>query len=264
MATRTGHGPAARCAARLHGKSYTLVLAVLTALVALAAGCDDGPADDRLFDAHGNRATATAAPHAVAAPRNDRDAATLDVVTGATTVTVKAVDLGDTLARATTPDDSAFAPSIVDTDTNLQVHLADTGLAGPKAVVVELNKDVAWKLRFSGGYTEISVDAGAAARVDAVDVASGVTRVELALPAPHGTTQVRVAGGANDVAVHVPSGPPAKIAIGGGAATVTVDGVSHSGVTAGTAFTPDGWDTATDRYDIAATSGVSTLTVDRR
>ncbi|GAA1761594.1 hypothetical protein GCM10009681_35930 [Luedemannella helvata] len=259
-----GHSPGARCAARLHGKSYGLVLVVLVALIALAAGCDaNRPADGRLFGPHANPGSPTAAPHAVAVARDDRDAAVLDVVSGATTVTVRAADLGDTLARASTPDDSALAPSIVETDADLQVHLADTGLTGPEALVVELNKDVAWRLRFSGGATEVTVDGAMAARVDGVDLASGVTRAELGLPAPHGTTQVRVAGGASDVAVHLPSGPPAKVSIGGGAATVKVDGATHSGVSAGTVFAPSGWDAADDRFDIAATSGVSTLTVDR-
>jgi hypothetical protein len=266
MATLTGHSPAARCAARLHGKSLGVVLFVLLALIALAAaGCGaNRPAYDPYFDAHRNPAGSPAAPpHAVAAARDGRDAATLDAVSSATTVTVRAADLGDTLVRASTPDDSAFAPSLVDADAALQVHLADTGLAGPKAVIIEVNKDVTWRLRFSGGATEVTTDAAAAARVDAVDLAAGVTRAELTLPAPHGTTQVRVAGGASDVAIHVPSGPPAKVLIGGGAATVTVDGAAHSGVAAGTNFTPPTWDKATDRYDIAATSGVSTLTIDR-
>lgn len=265
MATMTGHSPASRCAARLHGKPYVLAFFVLVTIVALAAGCAvDRQPDDRFFGAQGHPVgSPDAAPHAVATARDGRDAATLDVVSGATTVTVRAADLGDTLVRASTPDGSAFAPSLVDADATVQVHLADTGLAGPKALILDVNKDVAWRLRFSGGATEVTTDAAAAARVDAVDLAAGVTRAELALPAPHGTTQVRVAGGASDVAIHLPSGPPAKVLIGGGAATVTVDGAAHSGIAAGTTFTPPTWEKATDRYDIAATSGISTLTIDR-
>ncbi|MFC7482237.1 hypothetical protein ACFQX7_22530 [Luedemannella flava] len=259
MATMHGHRPAARCAARLQGKSYALVLVVFAVLLVFAAGCDaNRPADERLAP----RAAAgpTAAPHTAAVSRDGRDAAVLDVVSGATTVTVRAADLGDTLARATTPDDSPLAPSFVVADPDLQVHLAGTG---PSAVLIEVNRDVTWRLRFSGGYTSVTVDGTAAARVDGVDLASGVTRADLGLPAPRGTTEVRVAGGANDVTVRVPAGPPAKVTIGGGANTVTVDGANHSGVQAGTVFAPSTWDATTDRYAIAATSGVATLTVDR-
>ena len=264
MARMRCPGIEARCAARLQGKSYGLVLVVLVALIALAAGCGaDRPADERLGP-HAKLISPTTAPHVVAVPRNDRDAAVLDVVSGATTVTVRAADLGDTLARASTPDDSSLAPSFVDTDANVQLHLEDTGLTGPEAVIVELNQDVAWRLRVSGGATEVTVDAGGATRVDGVDLASGVTRAELTLPAPRGTTEVRVAGGASDVAVHLPSGPPAKVSVGNGAATVTVDGATHSGVPGGTVFAPADWDAAGDRFDIAATSGVGTLTVVRR
>jgi hypothetical protein len=44
---------------------------------------------------------------------------------------------------------------------------------------------------------------------------------------------------------------------------VTIDGVTHSGVAGGSMWTPDGWSAAADRYDIDATSGVSTLVVSR-
>ncbi|MFC7760502.1 hypothetical protein ACFQY4_22570 [Catellatospora bangladeshensis] len=45
---------------------------------------------------------------------------------------------------------------------------------------------------------------------------------------------------------------------------MTVDGVRRSGIAGGTVFTPPGWADAADRYDVDATAGVSTLTVDRR
>ena len=50
---------------------------------------------------------------------------------------------------------------------------------------------------------------------------------------------------------------------GGGAGSVTIDGVAHNGLSSGTTFASDGWNTASDRYDIDNTAGVSTLTVDR-
>lgn len=51
-----------------------------------------------------------------------------------------------------------------------------------------------------------------------------------------------------------------QVHVAGGADRVTLYGVTHIGVAAGTRFAAD----AADRYDIDATARVSTLTVDRR
>jgi hypothetical protein len=53
------------------------------------------------------------------------------------------------------------------------------------------------------------------------------------------------------------------VAAAGGAGSVTIDGATHSGVAGGSMWTPDNWAAAADRYDIDATSGVSTLNVSR-
>jgi hypothetical protein len=54
-----------------------------------------------------------------------------------------------------------------------------------------------------------------------------------------------------------------RVAAGGGAGAVTVDGDKHSGVAGGTRWTPAGWESSVDRYDVDATAGVSAVTVER-
>jgi hypothetical protein len=56
---------------------------------------------------------------------------------------------------------------------------------------------------------------------------------------------------------------PVRVRVGGGAGSATVDGARHNGLSAGTVLTSDGWDAASDRYDVDATAGVSALIVDR-
>jgi hypothetical protein len=70
-------------------------------------------------------------------------------------------------------------------------------------------------------------------------------------------------GGAAQFDVRLEGDAPVRVAAASGAGSVTIDGVTHSGVAGGSMWTPDGWSAATDRYDIDATSGVSTLTVSR-
>jgi len=52
--------------------------------------------------------------------------------------------------------------------------------------------------------------------------------------------------------------------VASGAGTVTVDGATRTGVAGGTTITGDGWDGATDRYDVIASGGMSAFTFDRR
>ncbi|MDI1462696.1 hypothetical protein QEZ54_17110 [Catellatospora sp. KI3] len=233
---------------------------VLTGLLLtplLAAGCapwrDDDP--ERGHDGFGRA-------HTVSAARADRDTAALTVVSGATTLTVRAADLGDDLYRISTPEDSGISPEVVESGGRHQLHLSATGEHGPAVVEVLLNQQVRWDLRFSGGATETLVDMGAG-RLGAIDFTAGSSRIEAVLPRPEGTRTVRMAGGASDFLVRAPQGVPVRVSAGGGAANVTVDGQRRSGVAGGSVFAPPAWDSSTDRYDVDAVAGVSTLTVAR-
>jgi hypothetical protein len=189
----------------------------------------------------------------------DGDAATVDLVSGATTVVVRIGDLGADRVRAETPDGASMAPELtVDGDT-VAVHLVRTGEPGPAAVTVLLDRRVRWQVRMSGGAVSQLLDLRGA-QLSGVDLAAGATRIELRLPAPDRAVPVRMAGGATEFTVHVPAGVATGVRVGGGAASAEVDGVRRTGLAGGTVVA-----TATDpdRYDVDATAGVSTLTVDR-
>jgi hypothetical protein len=83
------------------------------------------------------------------------------------------------------------------------------------------------------------------------------------LPAAAGTQRVTMSGGVGQFTVRLGGAGPVRVAATGGAGSVTVDGATHTGVAGGSVWTPDGWDTATSRYDVDATAGVSTMTVGR-
>jgi hypothetical protein len=70
-------------------------------------------------------------------------------------------------------------------------------------------------------------------------------------------------GGAGQLLVRLTGNAPARVAATGGAGAVTIDGQRRTGIPGGWMWTPDTWATATDRYDINASAGVSTLTVTR-
>jgi len=206
---------------------------------------------------HGDgRQSATGAEHAVSAGVDGREAATLDVVSGTTTVTVRAADLGGTLFKAESPQH----PSATVTDGVVQVRID----GGNASVVIDLNRDVRWTVRFTAGTNSNTADLRDLRRLAGVEYVGGVARIELSLPRPAGTVPVRMSGGTNSYTIHAPGGVPVKILAGGGASGVLIDGgPRHTGITAGASFASDGWDTATDRYDVANTAGFSDLVVDR-
>jgi hypothetical protein len=198
----------------------------------------------------------------VTGPLRDRTEATLELLTGAASITVRATDLGDRLYRAASPEGSDLVPEVVDGGDRVQVHLAKRGPDGPEAVEVTVNPRVRWTIRIVGGAVEEVVDLGAG-RLAGLDIVGGVTRVEVRLPRPQGTVPVRMSGGANQFVVHAPTGVPVRARLGSGAANATVDSTTRTGVAAGTVVAPPEWDGAPDRYDVDAVAGVSALTVDR-
>jgi hypothetical protein len=225
------------------------------ATVLLLAGCDGwlGGAALVAADRHGGDA------HRV---RGGGDVSSFALVNGADVVRVRLGDLGSDRYEVSTPDGAKVAPAVDVDGHEVVAGLHATGGAGPALVTVVLSSKVHWSVRLAGGAGDESVDLTGGPGGD-VDFSAGTSRATVALPAARGTQRVVLGGGAAQFGVRLAGDAPVRVAAQGGAGSVTIDGVTHSGVTGGSAWTPAGWSTATDRYDIDATSGVSTLTVSR-
>ncbi len=195
--------------------------------------------------------------HVVTGAVDGRSEAQFDLVKGATAVSVRGADLGDRLFRVTGSDDGDHAPTVTDNGNLVQV----TSIGNSSAVIVELNRGVTWRIRIVDGASSESLDLRDL-KVSGVEIVGGVASLDLRLPAPHGTVPVRMSGGANQFAIHRPSGVAVQVRAGGGAGNVTIDGQQHGGVSGGSTFASGGWDTAADKYDVDCTAGVSTVTVD--
>jgi hypothetical protein len=244
-------------------------IGALIAALTLVGGCswsgtDDGR-DRNPANQPGYLRPGTTAPagHAVSGSgRGIRGVATFELVSGADVVRVGARDLGGDLFRVSTPDDSTLAPAADVTGSTVVTSLRGTGLPGPAIVTVELSDDVAWNVRLAGGATDEAVDL-TGGRGGNVDLSAGTSRAAIALPAAAGTQRVTMSGGAGQLTVRLSGAGPVRVAATGGAGSVTVDGTTHTGVAGGSMWTPDGWDAAASRYDVDASAGVSTMTVER-
>lgn len=219
-----------------------------------AAPADRGAAPRFIDPANTREATAS---------RDSRDEAIFDLLTGTSAVRLTVSDLGEQLYRISTPAGANVLPRPQLEPDRVLLHLVPSGENGPGSVDIELSSRVRWLLRFTGGAAERSLDLGEA-RLAGVELLGGATRVELTLPPPEGTLTVRMTGGASQFLVNAPAGPPARVRLTSGAAAVTLDGERRLGIARGAILTSDGWDGATERYDIDLIAGVATFTVARR
>jgi len=198
----------------------------------------------------------------VTGPLGELQQAEFDLVSGTTTVNIRAADLGGDLYRVRTPIDADVQPRVIADGNRIKLHLVPNDQSGPGVVDIELHSSVRWQLRLTGGVAEHSIDL-TGAELSGVDIVGGAARIELSLPAPDGTLPVRMTGGANQFLINAPDGPPAQVRFGAGAASATIDSRSHDGIAPGAVFTGQGWAGATDRYDIDAVAGLSVLTLQR-
>jgi hypothetical protein len=203
--------------------------------------------------------------HTVAGELKGRQEATLEVEGGAESVIVHNADLSGLLFSASTLPGSSVEPVATDEGGVVKIGLKGTSVAGQATVHVYLNQAVRWQLRLAGGGLQQQVDF-AAGKLAGLEIMSSAGTIELTLPKPDGTIPVKLAGGAGQLSIHVPNGPPVQLKLGPNstAGTVTVDGKPRTGVQAGTVITPDGWANAKDRFDIEVGGGIAVITVDRR
>jgi hypothetical protein len=171
-------------------------------------------------------------------------------------------DLGGAMFEVSTPESAKAAPIVEVARSSVVARLRNTGLPGPAFVLVTLNRDVRWTVRLSGGAVDEVVDLTGGRGGD-VDFTAGTSRAEAVLPTAEGTQRVTMSGGAEQFVVRLAGNAPARVAVTGGAGSVTIDGETYPGIGEDTVWAPDNWAAATSRYDIAALAGVSTMTVTR-
>jgi len=224
------------------------------ALVVVLAGCG-GPGSPV--------AAARNGPDVLTGGRGQLSSATLDVVNGSTAVRVSNRPLGADLYRVSTPEGSGTRPLASRRGRTVLVGDASTAArSGVPTLDVTLARGVRWTIDLDGGATTETVDMEGG-RLSALDFGGGVSRASVELPAPVGTETVTLTGGASQLLVVAPPGPPAQVSAVGGASDGVVDGARHTGVAGGSVFTDPGWSTSRNRYAIALTAGVSDFRMTR-
>lgn len=265
-------GPAGRLSSRdgeeagsLRHQRGTSML-VLLGICVLAGGCAGSPslpsAPVRATSTSTSTARASAASHSAALDRSSLRKATLDVTSGATSVDIKVAALSKKLLAASTPATSGQGPVLArSADGVATVQLSSIGdNGGPSQIDVVLDSSVVWTIDLDGGATAEHLDMRGGV-VDMVDLSAGTTRATIILPARQGTQLVREVGGASELAVIAPASEAAQIQVEGGAGSVQIGAITHTGVAGGTAFADIGYLRARQRLEVQLVGGVSSVRV---
>ena len=163
-------------------------------------------------------------PHVTSMPTAGRTQAALKITSGTPVLDITVARLDGTLLRVSTPDSAPVRPE----------------LSGSRLILLSLVGARSVPGHGSGSEYAVRVVLNSAI-----------------------TWTIDLAGGASQVLLSLPGGVPTQVVADGGAGYLSLDGQSLTGVAGGTALTTPGWATATSRFAIDATAGVSRLAVSR-
>ena len=90
----------------------------------------------------------------------------------------------------------------------------------------------------------------------------GAVEIEVLLPHPVGTVQVRIAGGASKVALYRPAGVPVSAQLAGGASKLVFDGTQTGGFGGLTSLQSPEYAGSRDRYQVRFAGGATKVTID--
>jgi hypothetical protein len=208
----------------------------------------------------------SAPSHVVSMPAAGRSQAVLEVTSGTPVLDISVARLHGTLLRVSTPVSAPVRP-VLSGSRLILLSLAGTAPGpGPGgsgyAVRVVLNAVVTWTINLAGGTERTDVDLRGG-KVGGIAETAGCDILDVSLPRPAGTVPFLLTGGASQFLLSLPGGVPVQVAAGGGAGDLSLDGQNQTGVAGGTVLTTPGWATATSRFAVNATAGVSQLTVSR-
>jgi DNA-binding MarR family transcriptional regulator len=128
---------------------------------------------------------------------------------------------------------------------------------------ITLNGSIPWSLELKGGVSKMEADLREL-RLQSLEVMSGVSQMNVALPPPSGTVPVRIVGGASDVTFTIPARTAARLQLKGGASALHFN-EQHLGAVGGqTSLESPEFKSAADRYDFEVLGGASNLNVKTR
>ncbi len=229
-----------------------LILAIAAgATIAYVALGPAIPVGTRLFDASGQL--------------GNLKTATVKVDVGAATINVQdTTSLGSDLYRAHL-EYSGPKPEITLDPASGELRISQEGEFGifgnPRFILdLQINQAVIWSFQINSGATTDTFKLSET-QVRSIEINSGASREDITLGAAIGMVPITIDGGAVTARIHRPSGTQVSAQVSGGAVTLTGDG-HRAGAIGNARWQSEGYNGATDAYQIEVNGGACTVTVD--
>lgn len=201
-------------------------------------------------EAHEERETA-----AVARPA---ETATLQFIGGVSNLSVS---VDSTLSRRYAARFEGPQPEVTEFGNEITVRYPwGPFLWGRTEAEVRLRPDVAWTLRVRGGASRADIDVRDL-DLRAFEVTGGLSRMDLALGAAHGTVTVLVCGGVSRVDITRPATVPARVEVNGGASRLSIDDQQLGAIGGATRLQSGAFEGSHDRLQVEVRGGASRLSV---
>jgi hypothetical protein len=200
-----------------------------------------------------------------AEPREGLERAKLEVAVGAARIEVRSASLDDQLYRIHI--EHAGAPPDVRLDRatgTVRVSQRVDLFMGARRLHVDakVTDAIPWEVSCSTGAIRGDFDLSTTT-LTGFSCRTGASRIDLALGAPKGAVPVRVEGGALTVNINRPAGAAVQVQASGGAVQLHADGYRQDGLGTRT-WKSDGYDAASDRYDVSVSGGALNVDVSIR
>jgi hypothetical protein len=125
---------------------------------------------------------------------------------------------------------------------------------------IQLNPQVQWSFDFNSAASTDTFKL-ANIHVGSMQLNTAASHEEITLGKPTGPVSIGIDGAALTVHIHRPSGTATAVQVNGAAVNLTADG-HHIGGLGSASWQSDGFDAATDSYNIQVNGAASTVTVD--
>jgi hypothetical protein len=125
---------------------------------------------------------------------------------------------------------------------------------------LSLTPEIPWSIAIGGGLSGLSGDLRGM-RIRTLDVKGGVDELELDLPAPDGTSRLRIDGTSAHITLVHPRGTAVRATVRGGAHEVTFDGQRLREIHGELRLDTPGAASAPDRWEIEIEDGVRSLRI---
>lgn len=125
---------------------------------------------------------------------------------------------------------------------------------------VVLNTSLPWRIDLRGGVSHLDADLRKV-QLSSLSITGGVSEADVLLPRPAGTIQIHIASGVSNLRIFHPQGVAARLKVGGGISQLAFQDQSYGSIGDGIDVQTAEYKTASNRYDIVVSGGVSNLAV---